>query len=65
MSYNIKKATALSLLRHAMTFIGGFAVAKGIIATEELEAITGAILTIFAVVFAYIEKKRIDKKINK
>ena len=45
-----------SILRHILTFGGGFIVAKGWISAEALPGIVGAVLTIGGVVWGQINK---------
>jgi len=47
----------LSLIRHALTFLGGYLVAKGIVDEATMIEITGAVITIIGVVMSFIEKR--------
>ena len=57
----IMKSAVIALLRHLLTFIGGTLVAKGIIDTESLQEIIGAVLTILSVGWMSIEKYKAPK----
>jgi len=47
----------LSLIRHALTFLGGYLVAKGIVDEATMIEITGAVITLIGVVMSFIEKR--------
>lgn len=55
------KAAVIALLRHLLTFIGGTLVAKGIIDTESLQEIIGAVITLLSVGWMSIEKYKAPK----
>lgn len=57
----IMKSAVIALLRHLLTFIGGTLVAKGIIDTESLQEIIGAVLTLLSVGWMSIEKYKAPK----
>ena len=57
----IMKAAVIALLRHLLTFIGGTLVAKGIIDTESLQEIIGAVITLLSVGWMSIEKYKAPK----
>ena len=57
----IMKSAVIALLRHLLTFIGGTLVAKGIIDTESLQEIIGAILTLLSVGWMSVEKYKAPK----
>ena len=57
----IMKSAVIALLRHLLTFIGGTLVAKGIIDTESLQEIIGAVLTLLSVGWMSLEKYKAPK----
>lgn len=48
--------TFLGIVRHLVTFGGGFAVAKGYIGQEQVEPLAGALVTLFGVVWSVLAK---------
>lgn len=55
-------ASLLTLIRYALTFVGGFLVSKGLVNAEELDAIVGAVLTILTTAFGiYVNAKNTSK----
>jgi len=46
------------LIRHALTAIGGFVVAKGLIEESLVQDAIGAILTIVGIVWSVVAKKK-------
>ena len=57
----LMKSAVIALLRHLLTFIGGTLVAKGIIDTESLQEIIGAVLTLLSVGWMSLEKYKAPK----
>ena len=55
------KDSALSVIRHILTFIGGFLVAKGWLSEAGLE-IVGAILAAIGVVWGAVDEYQASKK---
>lgn len=53
----MNKDTLLGFVRHALTFGGGFAVAKGLIDPEMLTEVVGAVVTLVGVVMSALDKK--------
>jgi hypothetical protein len=45
------------IIRHTLTAIGGLVVGLGVIDESALEALIGAILTIYGVVLSFIDKE--------
>lgn len=45
------------IVRHVLTFVGGIAVAKGLIDTETAAQVVGALATIIGVVWSVIAKR--------
>ena len=48
----------LAMLRHALTFGGGFLASRGIVDSATVEVVSGAILTIVGAVWSVVEKKQ-------
>ena len=57
----IMKAAVIALLRHLLTFIGGTLVAKGLLDTETLQEIIGALITLLSVGWMTIDKVKVKK----
>lgn len=53
----INKDTIMGLVRHILTFGGGFVVAQGHIDITQLETAIGAIVTLVGLVWSAIDKK--------
>lgn len=53
----MNKDTLLGFIRHALTFGGGFAVAKGLIDPELLTEAVGALVTLVGVFLSAKDKK--------
>jgi len=51
-----------SFIRHAITFGSGVLVTKGYLSQEELMEGVGAIMTILALVWSFIEKRKNKKE---
>lgn len=56
----MNKDTLLGFIRHALTFGGGFAVAKGLLEPEMLTEAVGALVTLIGVVLSAKDKKDRD-----
>lgn len=54
---NMKIASVLSVVRHILTFAGGYLVSKGYIDEETLGTLVGAVITVGGVIWGIIEKK--------
>ena len=52
-----RKEQIMGLVRHALTFIGGVLVAKGLATDGQIMDIVGMILTTFASVWSVLAKK--------
>lgn len=48
----------LGILRHALTFLGGIAITRGLIEESLLQEISGAALTLVGAVWSIISKKQ-------
>lgn len=46
------------VLRHALTFGGGFLIQSGVLDASQLETATGAIIAIVGVVWSVVHKKK-------
>lgn len=47
------------VLRHILTFAGGYVVAKGIITEEQLPEVIGAVITIGGLAWSWFSKKAV------
>ena len=54
----IMKSAVIALLRHLLTFIGGTLVAKGLLDTETLQEIIGALITLLSVGWMALDKTK-------
>lgn len=54
----ITKEQVLGIVRHALTFIGGAVVTKGLISESQLFEISGAIATLIGSVWSVIDKTK-------
>ncbi len=52
------KEQLLGILRHALTFVGGILVMKGIVDDATLSELTGAVLTLAGGVWSVINKNK-------
>lgn len=53
----MNKEKVLGIIRHILTFAGGFAVAKGIVDAEYSQEIIGAIVTVVGAIWSIKSKK--------
>ena len=53
----MKKDQVLGIIRHILTFAGGFVVAKGLADAALIEEATGAIVTIIGAIWSISSKK--------
>jgi len=58
---SLMKSAVIALLRHLLTFIGGTLVAKGLLDTETLQEIIGALITLLSVGWMTIDKVKVKK----
>ena len=54
---NMKKEKILGVIRHALTFVGGLFVMKGLADAQEIETIIGGISTVVGVILSIVAKK--------
>jgi hypothetical protein len=52
------KAKILAVIRHTLTFAGGFLAMKGYADAEEIETISGAVIALVGGVWSIIEKNK-------
>jgi hypothetical protein len=52
------KEQTLGLIRHALTFVGGIIVAKGLVDESLIQEVTGAAMTILGAVWSILSKKK-------
>ena len=57
----LMKSAVIALLRHLLTFIGGTLVAKGLLDTETLQEIIGALITLLSVGWMALDKTKVEK----
>lgn len=50
----------LGVVRHILTFAGGYAVAKGYIDEANIEAVIGAVITVAGTVWSILAKKGVS-----
>jgi len=55
--YKIMNDKIAGLIRHGLTFIGGYLVTDGIIDESTLTEVVGAIITLIGFVWSWIDKK--------
>jgi len=53
----MKKEATLGIVRHALTFIGGILITKGLIDASMLEELSGSLLTLIGGIWSVISKK--------
>ena len=53
-----------SLIRHVLSAVGGYLVAKGLVSTEQLPEIVGAIITIGSAIWGVLSKKKADASVS-
>jgi hypothetical protein len=51
------KDKVLGILRHALTFAGGIAVAKGLLGDSMLEEVIGGVMTLVGAIWSIASKK--------
>jgi hypothetical protein len=51
------KEKVLGIVRHALTFAGGLAVAKGILGESMLEEVIGGVMTLIGAIWSIASKK--------
>lgn len=58
MKLKLTKEQVLGIVRHAMTFVGGILIAKGLMDEGVVTEITGAILTLVGSIWSVVEKNK-------
>lgn len=53
----MNREQVLGILRHTLTFVGGFLVTKGLIEESQLIEITGAAVTLVGAIWSVLAKK--------
>lgn len=53
----MKKETTLGIIRHALTFVGGVLVMKGIIDEQMAMELSGAVMTLVGGVWSIVDKR--------
>lgn len=53
----MNKAQGLGILRHALTFIGGILVMKGVVDEQTFQEVSGALLTLVGGIWSVLDKK--------
>lgn len=61
----MKKDAFLSLLRHALTYLGGIATTHGVITDSTVQELIGPILTIAGIAWGVIDEQIAAKKLEK
>ena len=51
-----------SFVRHAISFAGGALVAKGYVSQEELMEGVGAVMTLLALIWSFVQKRKAQKE---
>jgi len=59
----MNKETILGIVRHVLTFGGGFLVTSGSASSSEIEQGIGAVVTIIGVVWSILAKRAAAKKV--
>lgn len=54
----MNRVVVLGVIRHALTFVGGIFVAKGLVDETLLPEITGAVITLVGAVWSILDKKQ-------
>lgn len=55
---NPVKDRVMGVVRHILTFAGGYAVAKGYLDEANIEAVVGAVVTVVGTVWSVMAKKK-------
>jgi hypothetical protein len=53
----MNKEKVLGIVRHILTFAGGYVVAKGLVDGQQIEEIVGAVVTIIGAAWSVLSKK--------
>lgn len=57
----MKKDQILGLIRHLLTFVGGLAIAKGLIDESQQTELVGALCTLIGSIWSVLAKKTVDE----
>ena len=57
----MSKEQILGVVRHTLTFIGGFLVTKGLIEESMLQEVLGAVVTLLGGVWSIVAKKKTEQ----
>ena len=60
-SNNMNQNVVMALIRHALTFVGGLLIAKGVISESAAGEISGLIMTAVGTVWSIVEKVKAAK----
>lgn len=58
MKLKLTKEQVQGIVRHAMTFVGGILIAKGLLDEGVVTEITGAVLTLVGSIWSVVEKNK-------
>ena len=58
-----RKEEILGLVRHALTFVGGYAVNADLVANTEAESVVAALITLLGIGWSIVEKVKTRAKI--
>lgn len=58
----MSQSVVMSILRHALTFVGGFLIAKGVIDEAGASEISGLIMTAVGTIWSIVDKVQSVKK---
>lgn len=53
------KEQVLGLIRHALTFIGGIVVAKGLVDESLSQEVIGGVMTVVGAIWSIVSKKKV------
>ena len=54
------KDQILGLIRHALTFVGGIVIAKGLVEDALFQEIAGGVMTLVGAIWSIADKKKVD-----
>jgi hypothetical protein len=54
------KDQILGLIRHALTFVGGIVIAKGLVEDALFQEIAGGVMTLVGAIWSIAAKKKVD-----
>jgi hypothetical protein len=55
---NLTKEQFLGIVRHSLTFIGGFLVMKGLVDDATLNEVIGGVITLAGTIWSVVEKNK-------